>query len=123
MIEAQRKQAPGTSGAPILSERAWGSVREDYSDNGDAWSFFPYEDAVSRSYRWSDGLAGLSDIWRDIRLGMAFWNGRDSHLKGTTVPDYQGIKATMVRTSRSTTGTETRPRRTAAALAVPLPAG
>lgn len=82
MIEGPEEAGPWYEWGPYLSERAWGSVREDYSDNGDAWSFFPYEDAVSRSYRWSeDGLAGLSDIWQDICLGMAFWNGRDSHLK------------------------------------------
>ena len=86
MIEGPEEAGPWYEWGPYLSERAWGSVREDYSDNGDAWSFFPYEDAVSRSYRWSeDGLAGLSDIWQDICLGMAFWNGRDSHLEGTTV--------------------------------------
>lgn len=67
---------------PYLSERAWGTVREDYSDTGDAWSFFPYEHAISRSYRWSeDGLAGISNIWQDICFGLALWNGRDSHLK------------------------------------------
>ena len=67
---------------PYLSERAWGTVREDYSDNGDAWSSFPYEQSTSRAYRWSeDGLAGLSDIWQDICVGLVVWNGRDSHLK------------------------------------------
>jgi len=67
---------------PYLSERAWGTVREDYSADGDAWSYFPYEHARSRAYRWNEeGLAGLSDIYQDLCLAMSFWNGRDSHLK------------------------------------------
>ena len=54
---------------PYLSERAWGTVREDYSDNGDAWSFFPHDHARSRAYRWNeDGMAGLSDIHHDLCL-------------------------------------------------------
>jgi hypothetical protein len=67
---------------PYLSERAWGSVREDYSADGDAWAFFPYEDARSRAYRWNeDGMAGISDIHQDLCLALALWNGRDGHLK------------------------------------------
>ena len=67
---------------PYLSERAWGTVREDYSDNGDAWTFFPYDQSTARAYRWSeDGLAGVSDIWQDICLDIGLWNGRDSHIK------------------------------------------
>lgn len=67
---------------PYLSERAWGTVREDYSENGDAWRSFPYEHARSRSYRWSeDGLAGIGDILQDMCFSVALWNGRDSHLK------------------------------------------
>jgi hypothetical protein len=67
---------------PYLSERAWGTVREDYSATGDAWSFFPYEHARSRAYRWNeDGMAGISDIHQDLCLALALWNGRDSHLK------------------------------------------
>ncbi len=82
MMEGPEEAGPWYEWGPYLSERAWGTVREDYSDNGDAWSFFPYEHTVSRSYRWSeDGLAGISDIWQDMCFGLAFWNGRDSHLK------------------------------------------
>lgn len=82
MVEGPEEAGPWYEWGPYLSERAWGSVREDYSDNGDAWSFFPYEHALSRSYRWSeDGLAGISDIWQDLCFGLALWNGRDSHLK------------------------------------------
>ena len=67
---------------PYLSERAWGTVREDYSDNGDAWSFFPHDHARSRTYRWNeDGMAGLSDIHHDLCLALALWNGVDPILK------------------------------------------
>ncbi|MFI5215253.1 MAG: glucosidase [Candidatus Limnocylindria bacterium] len=67
---------------PYLSERAWGSVREDYSADGDAWAYFPYEHARSRAYRWSeDGLAGVCDIEQRICLALSFWNGRDPFLK------------------------------------------
>ena len=67
---------------PYLSERAWGSVREDYSADGDAWSYFPFDHARSRVYRWSeDGLAGLSNLNQDWCFALAFWNGRDPILK------------------------------------------
>ena len=67
---------------PYLSERAWGTVREDYSDGGDAWGFFPHDHARSRAYRWNeDGMAGLSDIHHDLCLGLALWNGADPILK------------------------------------------
>ena len=67
---------------PYLSERAWGTVREDYSDSGDAWSFFPHDHARSRAYRWNeDGMAGLSDIHHDLCFALALWNGVDPILK------------------------------------------
>jgi hypothetical protein len=67
---------------PYLSERAWGTVREDYSDNGDAWSYFPHDHSRSRAYRWNeDGMAGLSDIHHDLCLALALWNGADPILK------------------------------------------
>ncbi len=71
-----------TAWGPYLAERAWGTVREDYSANGDAWRAFTYDDARSRAYRWNeDGMFGFCD--RDQRwcLSVAFWNGEDSHLK------------------------------------------
>jgi hypothetical protein len=71
-----------TAWGPYVAERAWGTVREDYSADGDAWSAFTYDDARSRTYRWNeDGLFGFSD--RDQRwcLSLALWNGRDPHLK------------------------------------------
>ena len=67
---------------PYLSERAWGTVREDYSASGDAWSSFPHDHARSRAYRWNeDGMAGLSDIRHELCLALALWNGNDPILK------------------------------------------
>ncbi|HEX2304458.1 MAG TPA: hypothetical protein VHH57_12595 [Gaiella sp.] len=67
---------------PYLSERAWGTVREDYSPNGDAWDYFPHDHARSRAYRWNeDGMAGLSDIRHELCLALALWNGVDPILK------------------------------------------
>ncbi|HET7900932.1 MAG TPA: hypothetical protein VFL59_07060 [Candidatus Nanopelagicales bacterium] len=65
-----------------LSERAWGTVREDYSADGDAWSWFPFDHARSRAYRWNeDGLAGWCDEAQTVCLGIALWNGADPILK------------------------------------------
>lgn len=67
---------------PYLSERQWGTVREDYSANGDAWGYFPYEMACGRAYRWGeDGLAGISDDRQHLCLAIALWNGKDALLK------------------------------------------
>src|SRR5687767_5510671 len=65
-----------------LSERQWGTVREDYSPHGNAWEHFPHDHARSRVYRWGeDGLAGFSDDQQRLCLGLALWNGRDPILK------------------------------------------
>ncbi|HEU6447301.1 MAG TPA: glucosidase [Verrucomicrobiae bacterium] len=67
---------------PYLSERQWGTVREDYSRNGTAWNYFPHDHARSRAYRWGeDGLAGFSDDWQHLCLSLALWNGKDPILK------------------------------------------
>ncbi len=67
---------------PYVAERAWGTVREDYSRNGEVWSSFTHDQARSRAYRWNeDGLAGLSDIDQRLCFALAFWNGRDPFLK------------------------------------------
>ncbi|HXI21831.1 MAG TPA: hypothetical protein VNH46_12125, partial [Gemmatimonadales bacterium] len=67
---------------PYLAERQWGTVREDYSADGDVWRYFPHDHARSRAYRWGeDGLAGFSDRDQLICLGLALWNGRDPILK------------------------------------------
>lgn len=67
---------------PYLSERAWGTVREDYSADGSAWDYFPHDHARSRAYRWNeDGIAGISDRHQITCFAVALWNGRDAILK------------------------------------------
>src|SRR5271170_7719936 len=67
---------------PYLSERQWGTVREDYSSTGDAWNYLPHDHARSRAYRWGeDGLAGISDERQTLCFALAVWNGRDPILK------------------------------------------
>lgn len=67
---------------PYLSERQWGTVREDYSDTGDSWSYFPHDHARSRAYRWGeDGLLGITDRQCRLCFALAFWNGQDPILK------------------------------------------
>jgi len=67
---------------PYLSERQWGTVREDYSEGGTAWEYLPHDHARSRAYRWGeDGLAGFSDVEQRLCLSLALWNGRDPILK------------------------------------------
>ena len=80
--EADAQGAPWRRWGPYLSERQWGTVREDYSVGGDAWSSFTHDQARSRAYRWGeDGLAGLSDDNQFLCLSLALWNGRDPILK------------------------------------------
>jgi hypothetical protein len=82
VAQADRREAPWRRWGPYLSERAWGTVREDYSANGDAWSYFPFEHAASRAFRWSeDGLAGLCDDQQVLCLALGLWNGKDPILK------------------------------------------
>ena len=67
---------------PYLSERAWGTVREDYSPDGKAWDYCPHDHARSRAYRWNeDGLAGFCDVKQRLCFALALWNGRDPILK------------------------------------------
>jgi hypothetical protein len=67
---------------PYLSERQWGTVREDYSEHGNAWDYFPHDQARSRTYRWGeDGIAGFGDDQLSLCLGLALWNGQDPILK------------------------------------------
>jgi hypothetical protein len=80
--EVPHGRSPWRRWGPYLSERAWGTVREDYSANGEAWDFFPHDHARSRTYRWNeDGLAGVCDDRQILCLALAFWNGRDPFLK------------------------------------------
>jgi len=67
---------------PYLSERQWGTVREDYSQDGNAWHYFPFDHAHCRTYQWGeDGIAGISDIFQNLCFSLAFWNGKDPILK------------------------------------------
>jgi hypothetical protein len=82
MLESRQGVAPWTRWGPYLSERQWGTVREDYSPHGDAWDYLPHDDARSRAYRWGeDGIAGISDDQARLCLALACWNGRDPILK------------------------------------------
>ena len=82
----------GSGGDRMSSARQWGSVREDYSDDGAAWEYFPHDHARSRAYRWGeDGLAGICDRWQHLCFAIALWNERDEILKerlfGLTNPE------------------------------------
>jgi hypothetical protein len=80
--EARDCNAPWRKWGPYLSERQWGTVREDYSESGNAWDYFPHDQARSRAYRWGeDGLAGLSDQRQLLCFALALWNGKDPILK------------------------------------------
>ena len=78
----REQQAPWKKWGPYLSERQWGTVREDYSEGGDAWNYFTHDQARSRAYRWGeDGLAGISDDKQRLCFALALWNGKDPILK------------------------------------------
>ena len=79
---AREWNAPWRKWGPYLSERQWGTVREDYSQDGNAWSYFPHDHARSRAYHWGeDGLAGFSDLKQRLCFALALWNGNDPILK------------------------------------------
>src|SRR5215467_13804187 len=91
-LEEARTGVPWRRWGPYLSERQWGTVREDDSESGDAWGSFPHDEARSRAYRWGeDGLAGISDDRQRLCFALALWNGRDPILKerlfGLTGPE------------------------------------
>ncbi|GKT07810.1 glucosidase [Desulforhabdus sp. TSK] len=80
--EAREQKASWKKWGPYLSERQWGTVREDYSEGGDAWNYFTHDQARSRAYRWGeDGIAGLSDDKQRLCFALALWNGKDPILK------------------------------------------
>ena len=90
--EDRTRQAYWRRWGPYLSDRQWGTVREDYSEDGNAWSYFPHEHARSRAYRWGeDGIAGISDNHQRLCFAIALWNGVDPILKerlfGLTEPE------------------------------------
>jgi hypothetical protein len=80
--QARTGAAPWKAWGPYLSERQWGTVREDYSGGGDAWNYFTHDQARSRAYRWGeDGIAGICDEQQRLCLALALWNGADAILK------------------------------------------
>ncbi len=82
LAAARDARTPWRKWGPYLSERQWGTVREDYSESGDAWGHFSHDQARSRAYRWGeDGLAGVSDDWQLLCFALALWNGQDPILK------------------------------------------
>ncbi len=91
-VNATRK-IPLEQWGPYLSERQWGTVREDYSMNNDAWNYFPFDHAHCRAYQWGeDGIAGISDFFQNLCFSVAVWNGRDHILKERLfgLGNYQG---------------------------------
>jgi hypothetical protein len=84
--DAREKRIKWRLWGPYLSERQWGTVREDYSENGDAWNYFTHDHARSRAYHWGeDGIAGYSDEKQRLCFALALWNGRDPILKETII--------------------------------------
>jgi len=82
LLEAREKQVPWRRWGPYLSERQWGTVREDYSFDGNAWSYFTHDQARSRAYRWGeDGIGGICDDGQRLCFALAMWNGKDAILK------------------------------------------
>ena len=80
--EAREKGVPWRQWGPYLSERQWGTVREDYSEDGNAWDYFSHDQARSRAYHWGeDGIAGISDDHQRLCFALALWNGKDPILK------------------------------------------
>ena len=82
LSDSAARHADWKNWGPYLAERAWGTVREDYSANGDAWNHFPHDHARSRAYRWNeDGLAGYCNRFQNLCLSLALWNEQDPFLK------------------------------------------
>ena len=81
-LEEMRRGVPWQRWGPYVSDRQWGTVREDYSEHGTPWEYFPHDHARSRAYRWGeDGIAGFCDRHQWLCLGLGLWNGRDPILK------------------------------------------
>ena len=82
LIEHRKRKKNWKKWGPYLSERSWGTVREDYSEDGNAWDFLPHDHARSKAYRWGeDGIAGISDRHQYLCFSLALWNGKDPILK------------------------------------------
>jgi hypothetical protein len=88
LVDSSNRDADWKNWGPYVSERAWGTVREDYSTDGSAWTFFPHEHARSRAYRWNeDGLAGVCNRFQNVVITCALWNEKDDILKVRLVDD------------------------------------
>jgi hypothetical protein len=82
LAEDARREKNWKRWGPYLSERQWGTVREDYSEFGNCWEYFPHDHARSRAYRWGeDGLLGITDREGRLCFALVLWNGRDPILK------------------------------------------
>jgi len=82
LVDSRQRLADWKNWGPYISDRAWGTVREDYSASGEAWEYFPHDHARSRAYRWNeDGIGGVCNRFQNICLAVAFWNGHDPILK------------------------------------------
>src|SRR5215210_6039138 len=80
--EARKKEKDWKKWGSYVADRAWGTVREDYSPDGAAWDYFPFEQAVSKAFRWNeDGIAGICDRKQNICFAVSLWNERDKILK------------------------------------------
>jgi hypothetical protein len=108
MVAAKK---PWRKWGPYLSERQWGTVREDYSQDGNAWDYFTHDQARSRAYHWGeDGLAGISDFNQRLCFSVALWNGKDPILKERAF-GLRTARPTTAKMSKNTTSTSTaRPR-------------
>jgi hypothetical protein len=108
-LEEARGGAAWKMWGPYLSERQWGTVREDYSVSGSAWDYFSHDQARSRAYRWGeDGLAGYSDHKQRLCFALALWNGADPIMKERLF-GLTNSEGTMARMSKSITTTSTAP--------------
>ena len=88
--DAREAGIPWKKWGPYLSERQWGTVREDYSDDGNAWDYFSHDQSRSRAYRWGeDGLGGISDDKQRLCFALALWNERDPDPEGAHVRPHQ----------------------------------
>ena len=109
LTDSEARRADWKNWGPYVSDRAWGTVREDYSATGEAWEYFDFWQAHRRAYRWNeDGLGGVCNRLQNICLGVALWNEKTQFSKN----DYLGlraIKAIMVKTSKNIIITLTAP--------------
>ena len=111
--EAREAGIPWKKWGPYLSERQWGTVREDYSQDGNVWAYFSHDQSRARAYRWGeDGIGGFSDDEQRLCFALALWNERDPILKERALRGHQQRGEPRRGSSRSATSTSTQRRRT-----------